>query len=188
MANSSFKGLGLCKDVERLMPDVGGVMMNYKGHTEKIIALKYKSDNPLMQKMSDPGFYEKERRRIKDYLKGSGISKLKPADFFRLMNTGHKEQGKTFTTSQRRMLSVSASLKAYEKLKPNEKNQLAELYAPLAEVREPELAPRGRNANESKALLNRRMISAFAKNASSPSAGGGASLSLTSGTGSCSNS
>ena len=165
MANSSFKGLGLCKDMERLTPGVGGIMMNYKGHTEKIIALKYKSDNPLMRKMSDPGFYEKERRRIKDYLKGSGISKLKPADFFRLMNTGHKEQGKTFTTSQRRMLSVSASLKAYEKLKPDEKNQLAELYAPLAEVREPELAPRGRNANESKALLNRRMISAFAKNA-----------------------
>ena len=124
MAYSSFKGLGLCKDVERLMPDVGGVMMNYKGHTEKIIALKYKSDNPLMRKMSDPGFYEKERRRIKDYLKGSGISKLKPADFFRLMNTGHKEQGKTFTTSQQRMLSVAASLKAYEKLKPNEKISL----------------------------------------------------------------
>ncbi len=146
----------------------GGTMMYYMDNTTDYIRDKYRDRDPLLQLMADPGMYENERRRIKEYLKGSGVLNLSPTDFYKKMNVREYKNGKVFTNETVRFDSVAATLQMYEKLKPAEKQQLRELYAPLAEVREQgAIENNGRNVGraDNKELQNKMMINAFVKKA-----------------------
>ncbi|SEG28131.1 hypothetical protein SAMN04487934_11362 [Eubacterium ruminantium] len=158
----------LSNEVKLNLPG-GGTMQYYLDNSKGYIKDKYRDKDNLLQMMANPGKYEAERRRVKEYLKGSGVLYLSPKDFYNKMYRRAPYNGQTFLNETARYETVAGCISEYEKLKPQQKQQLRALYEPLAEVRDPNavLQDNGRVAGKTdkKELRNRIMINAFVKKA-----------------------
>ena len=166
----SAKALFTCSklrdEVKRILPG-GGTMQSYLDNTNDMIVQKYRKTDSLIQKIGEPGRYSSERRRIREYLKGTGAYKLRPDVFYKKMHDYVNNDGKVFHQETQRTEQISVMLNKYEKLKPAEKQQLAAKFAEFAEVRQPGAQRQAGNAVRKKNVdvQNRNMIKAFSKNA-----------------------
>ena len=165
-AQAIFTCAKLRDDVKRILPN-GGTMLYYLYNTKGVIISKYRKKDNLMQQIGEPGKYSNERRRIREFLKGTGAYKLRPDVFYQKMDGFTDNAGKVFHQETKRTEQISNMLKKYEKLKPAEKQQFAAKFAELAEVRQPGAQRQAGNAvrKNNKEVQNRNMIKAFYKNA-----------------------
>ena len=161
----------LYNDLIHSMPQAGDVANQLNTHYrllsqgEMLTSEKYNRDNDMLKKMANPEIYEKQRRRIRAYLKGTGAINLKPYEFYRQMKTRQNAEGMAFHEKTKRTETVNAMLGKYEKLKPAEKNQLAEAFAHLADPAQQAVQNPDVNRKVNKQIQSKNMIEAFVKNA-----------------------
>ncbi|SNU08059.1 hypothetical protein SAMN06297422_11487 [Lachnospiraceae bacterium] len=164
-ATGIFKCIDLCNDVKRLIQG-GGTLQYYNDRTKDLIGEKYRKSDDMLQRMSEPGMYSRERRRIREYLKGTGAYKLSPGEFYSKMDKYVAADPPEFHMHTERTDTVTNMLTKYEKLNPIQKQTLAGKYAEIAEVRQPGVQNQVQNSarKDRKDIQNRNMIKAFSKN------------------------